>query len=447
MLRSAVRRVPHPHLVLPLVLAQIVLGAVVLEQATVDTPAVREVPAFGRARVAPDLAPVAGAEREAGVRALLAARGAAVRDRDRAAFLATVDPSSTAFLARQAALFDALADVPLDGWEYVLDPDREQPPDPALDAVRGEGWWAPAVSLRYRLAGFDDQPAVEEQWLTLVPRGGRWLVAADDDFAATGAPTTRGLWDSGPVVGVSRSRVLVLGHPGDDALLRQVASSVQAAVPRVSAVWGEDWAQRVVVLVPRTPQELAALVPHGGDLSQIAALATADVAAAPGGLPVGDRVVVNPSTFLRLGPTGRRVVLTHEVTHVASRSATGAAVPTWLVEGLADVVGYRGADVPLSVAARDLQADVRAGRLPQQLPDDDAFDGGSPSLTSVYEQAWLAVSLLVDRYGEARAVELYRAVGRAEDAAGVERAFEEQLGTTLPAFTRAWRASLRARLR
>ncbi len=440
MLRAA----PRAAVVVPLVVLQLLVGSVVLERALTTGPPPGVV-ATGRGRPAPDLRDTAATERTAAVRLLLQTRAAAVRERDRTAFLATVDPQRPAFLARQAALFDALAGVPFAGWEYVLDPAREQPRDEALDRRYGASWWAPGVTLHYRLEGYDDQPAVEQQVLTLVPRGAGWVVAADDDFDAAGERTARGLWDAGPVVAQARSRVLVLGHPGDEPLLREIARIVQASVPRVTGFWGQDWAQRVVVLVPATATELRTLVP-GGDLSQIAALATAQVAQVPDGLPVGDRIVVHPGTFRRLGTVGRQVVLTHEVTHVATRSATGSAAPTWLVEGLADHVGYLGTDVPLRIAARDLQAAVRHGRLPRQLPPDSAFDGAAADLGQAYEQAWLAVELLVERYGAARVVEFYRAVGRASGPAEVDRAYAEQLGTSADAVTRAWRSSLRARL-
>ncbi len=442
--RSAARRA---RVLVPLAAVPLLLGTVLLDRAAEVPDRQPAVAGEVRGRPAPDLDPVDLAAREAGVRELLAARGAAVRGRDREAFLATVDPDATGFRARQAALFDALAEVPLDGWEYVLDPERERPRDPAVDARHGPGWWAPSVRLRYRLTGYDDRSTVEQQWLTLVPRDGRWLVAADDDFAGSGGRTVRGLWDAGPVVAVARPEVLVLGHPGDERLLRTVSRAVAAAVPRVTRVWGEDWSQRVVVLVPSRPEELRDVVEGAGDLSQIAAVAVAAVDDDPGALPVGDRVVVNPTTFARLGPLGRRVVLTHEVTHVATRAATGPAVPGWLVEGMADHVGYRGADVPLSVAARDLRAEVRAGRLPAALPDDAAFSGGAQGLGAAYEQAWLAVELLVERYGEDRVVELYRAIGRVGSAGEVDAVLREQTGTGLAELTSDWRDSLVDRLR
>lgn len=442
-------RLPRPRLLVVLAAASLLLGGVVVlptPARTQATPARTQASTADRGRVAPDLPDDVPAGREAAVRALLAARGAAVRSRDRNAFLSTVDPQAPAFVARQAALFDALHGVPHAGWEYVLDATRERPADPALDRRHGPGWWAPGVSLRYRLAAYDDQPTVEEQALTLVPRADGWKVAADDDFQAVGAGTTRGLWDAGPVVAVRRPGVLVLGHPGNGRLLGEVARTVQAAVPRVSRFWGEDWSRRVVVLVPATQDELDSIVPGGGDLRPFAALATAEAAEAPGGLPVGNRVVVNPSSFLQLGTVGRRVVLTHEVSHVATRPATGPHVPAWLVEGLADHIGYLGTDVPVRIAARDLGEAVRAGRLPEALPPDSAFDGAAPALGQAYEQAWLAVSLLVERYGAKRVVELYRAAGRARTSAEVERALFAQLDTSSAAFTRDWRATLVRRL-
>jgi hypothetical protein len=404
---------------------------------------------------APSASPTTGAyvpvtdERTAAVTALLAARGKAVRARDKAAFLATVDPGATAYRARQGKVFDALRQVPLSGWDYALDTAREQAADPTLDRRYRTSWWAPDVSLRYSLTDYDTVPTVEPQHLTFVLRSGRWLVAADDDFAARGARTTRDLWDGGRVVVVRGARTLVLGHPGSEATMRRLAGEVDAAVPRVSAVWGA-WSRRVVLLVPDSQRELGGLIGSTKDLSQIAAVAMAEIPAGEDGYhPVGDRVIVNPSSFAELGPLGRRVVLTHEVTHVASRSATGPLTPTWLIEGLADHVGYLSVDLPLSVTAAELRRDVRAGRLPSALPTEKAFSADATRLSQAYEQAWLAVGLLVQRYGRARTLAFYKDVGAARSgtsAAAVDGAMRRHFGTSLRAFTASWRGSLRARL-
>jgi hypothetical protein len=367
--------------------------------------------------------------------------------RDEAAFLADVDPAATALRARQAALFAALRPVPISTWTYSLDPTSEQPPDPRLDRLHGAGrWWAPRVLLETALAGVDDRPTVSVQHLTFVERDGRWLLAADDDVAAAGTVTQRALWDQGPVVAERVDGVLVLGRPEDRPLLREVAATTAAAVPRVTAAWGADWRQGVVVLVPGSGAELAELLGSPDDLGAIAGLAVAELGdPSRGEGPTGERILLHPEVFATLSPTGRRLVLTHELTHVATRRATGPAVPTWLAEGYADHVGYSGLSVPLSVAAAALEADVRAGRLPERLPVDADFGPGHPALAQAYEQAWLAVELIAAEHGEDGLLRFYRAVGRdtgADPAAAVERALRAELGTTTAQLTADWRAAL-----
>lgn len=384
--------------------------------------------------------------RTASVRALLHARATAVLRKDRLGFLATVDPLSAAFRGRQAKLVDALHDVPLASWSYELDATHDRAHTAALDAHWGT-WWAPDVTLRYALESFDQRPTVQPQALTFVRRGTRWYVGSDDDFATSGHSTTRDLWDGGAVVVVRGVACLVLSHPGHAALARSLVDDCDAAVPRVSAVWGRGWSRRVVLLVPDTTRELARIVPDSGELGQIAAVATAELLAPSTGYhPVGDRIIVNPSNFRELGSVGRRVVLTHEVTHVASRGASGAQVPTWLVEGLADYVGYQGVRVPLSVSAEELRADVRAGRVPRALPVDAAFAGSRKDLAQTYEQSWLAVVLIARTYGQPALLRLYRDTGADTADGSLGRAMVRDLHTSLLAFTMDWRADLRRRL-
>lgn len=427
------------------------IGAVAL----VDRPTA---PAAGdssaRARVAPDVRGSdpgglqALAERERDVRQLLADRAGALVRRDKRSFLAVVDPAATDLRARQAALFDALREVPLEVWRYRLDVTTERPADAVLDRMYGrDRWWAPDVALEYAIGGYDDRPTVAEHHLTFVKRDGRWLLGADDDFAGVGLPTPRALWDRGPVVSERAGEVLVLGRPGARRLLRNVANLTAAAVPRVDAVWGPGWRRGALVLVPTSGGEMGELLGSEGDLSQIAAVATAELSGSAGEFdPSGDRILVNPDTFSRLGQLGRRVVLTHELAHVATRRATGPAVPAWLAEGFADYIGYQDVDLPLALSARELRKDVRAGRLPTALPQDGDFQGGRGALAQAYEQAWLAVRLLAAQHGEAGLLRFYRAVGARRGgvapADAVEQALRAELGTTTAALTKAWRSSL-----
>lgn len=371
------------------------------------------------------------ADRLRAVSALLDRRADAVRRRDAAAFLATVEPEAGGFRDRQAALAGALASVPLAEWSYAVAPESLR----QRDRTR----WAGRVTLTYRLQGVDDQPVVATQYLLFVQRGAGWLLAADD-VAGLGGRTDRAVWDEGPVVAVRGRRSLVLGHPGSSGL-QELAAELDAAAPRVTAAWGSDWEQQVAAIVPSSAAELARLAPGSGDLTSVAALALV------GRGPAGARILVNPATFPQLSPAGRRIVLTHELTHVATRRATGPVVPAWLVEGLADDVGYEGAGVPVAEAAAELQADVRAGRLPDRLPD--AADFAGPAAAQAYQQAWLAVRLLRATYGRQRLLALYRSLGAApagDPAAALDRALHDELGTSTAALTASWRVALQDRL-
>ena len=228
---------------------------------------------------------------------------------------------------------------------------------------------------------------------------------------------------------------VVLGHPDTATTRRSVAAAVDLAVGRVTAVWGSGWSRRVTVVLPDSQQEATDVVGPAVDLDQLAAVATSD------------RVVLNPRTFLTLTEVGRKLVLTHEVMHLASRAATGPNTPLWLVEGLADYAGYRELGVPLAVAAGQVAAGLRRGAPVTTLPSRTDFDGANPNLAATYEQAWLAVLRIVERYGQDRLLALYRATGAAASPAAADRAFTTVLGTTRVAFEQEWAAHLTATLR
>lgn len=377
----------------------------------------------------------------AAVRELLAARADAVLRRDLAAFLATVDPAARELRARQAAKFDNLLAVPLASWSYRLDPGRETPLPPAVTDVYGVDAWAPTVQLRFALAGFDDVPTVQEQRFLFSRYAGRWYLA--DDGAGTGSAASpdsgpvRNVWDFGPVR-VMRSRsLLVLGHPGGERLMGLVLSAAEVAVPRVGGVL-PGWNRRTVVVVPADATELAAVVEQPGDLSGVAAFASADTPR--DGPPTGKRVVVNPAVFGDLSPVGRQIVLAHEMTHVAVRDVTSRTTPHWLAEGFADYVAYRGARIPIRTAARELADEIEQGQLPDHLPVTADFDSANPRLAQAYQLAWLACRLLAERIGTAALVRLYRRAS--VPGADVDAVLRSEAGMSTVDFVTGWRTYL-----
>ncbi|WP_411138912.1 hypothetical protein [Streptomyces sp. C10] len=415
------------------------------------------------------------------VQRMLDTRARAVERRDAAGFLASVDPRAAGYRDRQRAMFGHLKGVPLTDWHYDLDSTDAFP----LPAVGDRTRLAAKVRLRYRLKGFDSAPVHAVQYLTLTERDGRWLISSDTDGAEAGRSGTRQLWDQGPVQLVRGKYSLVLGGTAQRARLKDLAHRVDQAVPAVSAAWKGKWSQKVVVEAPDSVERMAQLM--GSDdpsvYAGIAAVTTGEAGVST--TAPADRVIINPDAYAELNDLGRRVVLTHETAHVATRTATTAATPLWLSEGFADWAAYRGIRRKAALTAPELTRAAAAGKLPARLPTDEdfGFKAGADRLAKAYEGSWLACRMIAEKWGEAKLIAFYRAAGRsavpvAAGSAGApmeaatagsagprpatpaartghrpkaradrtDRAMRTQLGVGMAEFTRQWRAYVRKQL-
>jgi hypothetical protein len=220
-----------------------------------------------------------------------------------------------------------------------------------------------------------------------------------------------------------REHVVVVG--GASALRAELADLAGRARRAVAREWGP--VDAIVLVPPRTAD--AALLAAPADVRGLAALA-------------GDgHVIVEPAGFARLSAAGRRIVLAHELTHVAAGAATDRGTPRWLLEGFADYVAFRDEGIPPPVAAAELAEEVRAGRVPRELPGPEAF-GPGPRRAQAYQEAWLACRYVAARFGEDRLVALYRLARRGDAGDALRRT----LGLDLAAFTAAWRERVREEL-
>ncbi|MGW8954478.1 hypothetical protein [Streptomyces sp. NPDC055709] len=367
----------------------------------------------------------------------LDARAAAVLRNDEDGYLAALDPAARQLREAGRSELASLADVPLRSWEYRLTDVRRSGDRATVEA-----------ELRYRFDGYDSAPVTADRSLDLTERGGRWYVTADRPGRGEG----QHLWQQGDIEVVRSARSLVLGVGQRPARLREIAADADRAVPAVSAAWPERWAGRVVVLVPASLDAMGRLLgaPAEG-YKGIAAVTTGETG---GSAAVrADRVIVNPEAYGVLGDVGRRVVLTHETAHVATRAHTSATTPVWLSEGFADWAAYRGTGRTAAEAAPELQRAVRRGDPPARLPADAdfAFGADAEALGRAYGSGWLACEFIAERWGEDRLRALYRAVGDAEPREGaqesaLESALNKVLGTSMEAFTADWREYVRERL-
>lgn len=383
----------------------------------------------------------AGDRRAAQVRRLLRKRARAIRAHDRAAFMATVAASGRKFRRAQRRFFTNMTLLPLGAWKYELASGKASSPPRAPQA--GSREWKSPVRVSYRFAGFDKKTVTDKRVLTFAGGKHGWRVAG------VSGRSQRRIWDLGGIHVLRRRHVLVIGLGSHVERLRQMAETMERAVPVVSRVWGGTWSHHAVVLVPATQRQARRLSPNHASLAQITALAT--VASGPGGVPppgTGDRVIVNPQNFAKLSRLGRKVVLRHELAHVATRKFTDDAVPMWLVEGFADYVGYHGVSLSERSVARELTAAVRSGHQPEKLPGREDFDGKSKHLTRAYESAWMACELIAHRHGRRQLVRLYRVAGSGDGPPGQvrQRSLRTVLHTTPGKLTASWRSYVRARL-
>jgi hypothetical protein len=435
------RRWPWALVVVALVLALVAGGTVTwLVTDHRGQPAPEDSSQPTHAALSPSRETDAAVQRQDAASALLAARSKAILGHDKAGFLALIDPASSRFRTSQAMVFDRLSKVPFAGWEYEFE--GEGPTLPADQVARlAKGAFIARVLLRYTFDG-SDSPVEREQFLTMVPRSGDWFLASDE-YTGAGAPSAefgRDIWELGPVTVVKGQSSLVIGEAKASAL-RPYAVQADQAVRDVRAVWKAKWSQRPVVIVPRTQADMALVVGISAKgLKQIAAVTTGYSASGP---TSGDRVVVNPQAWRTLQPLGRRVVMSHEVTHLATRAVTYNSVPIWMSEGFADYVAYEAVDLPVPVVAKHVLDLVRAGKGPRQLPGDVDFDASRGDVTPAYESSWLAVRLIADRFGQRKLVRLYIALAdRHGGPADID--IRETLGISEKKLVTDWRGYLKS---
>ncbi|GAA3654508.1 hypothetical protein GCM10022267_46010 [Lentzea roselyniae] len=173
----------------------------------------------------------------------------------------------------------------------------------------------------------------------------------------------------------------------DGELAARVSGLVDESVAGVADILDITWARRADVVIPATDAELVSLV--GPAFADMAGVAIRDGAT--------QRVVLNRVRAAPLTTLELRVLLRHEITHVATRDLTSDSAPLWLVEGFADWVAFHGLGVPLRQAAPLLTSDVSA------LPT----DFGGPRRDLAYQQAYSIMVYLESKLGERGVVDFF----------------------------------------
>lgn len=384
---------------------------------------------------------------------LLDRRAKALTDQDEQAFLATLDPrADEVFVSTQRRLFRNLTGVPFDEWSYRLRPDD------ALDLTRlpdrvtsspSDELWAPVVDLRYALRGGDVIPTDRPMGYLFARHGDDWYLRSDTALDSLGRRTWRGPWDFSPCVVTTTEHGIVLSHPGSQPMVDRLIRELDPSVAAVSELWPARWSQRVTLMLPDSPGEMRALVGPDFPVESVVAVAVADRVDNKTRTVAGQRVVLSPTGVRGLSIASLRVVLRHEITHLAARADTVDGSPTWLLEGFADYVGYRDSGVTLAEGAPDLAKQVREDGPPTALPDDRAFRSSGSDLDLAYQQSWSIARYVADSHGEKSLIAMYRELAAAGpvSASETDRMLRDVLGVDRAELVRGWQSYLRRMLR
>ncbi|WP_304118183.1 peptidase [Mycolicibacterium bacteremicum] len=202
-----------------------------------------------------------------------------------------------------------------------------------------------------------------------------------------------------------------LGGERSRPLIDRIAAELPGAVDAVTAFWGPDWPREIVVVVTESTEQFRVLA-HGSP--DIAAATTADgMVFAPGAADMTEPAL--------------RIVVRHELFHVAARDRTVASAPVWLTEGVADYVGRPAQPVPPD------------GAQLATLPTDADLQTAGPARSLAYDRAWWFSRFVAERYGAPALRALYlRACGPGHPDAAT--AVQETLGVDLDEVVAQWRA-------
>ncbi len=387
----------------------------------------------------PDVGAEAAVRRSAAGGSLLQRMASAILAGDQNSFSAALDPRAGDFGAQAQQVYDNFRTLPLASivMRYVSD-DPDALPLARRRALGGSEAWLAQVEVSWRLRDFDEQPVRLMVPVTMVTRDGTSYVASFTDQDTSRRP----VWLLGTLRVQRGERSLVVSlDPNAD--LTVYAHQLDRAIEDVSKVLGRKWRRQVVFYLPRTERQMEyVLGAPAGTYARIAAVTTAEADERVAGVPV--RIVGNPPVLNKAGLQGRRIVFTHETTHIAA-NATVSGVPLWLAEGFADYVAFKTVDVSTDAVAKDLFGLVRAGKGPKALADPASFAATASErrLAVAYAGSWLACRLIATDYGEPKLVRFYREVHSSSSPSALDDAFHDVLGTSQQQFVSDWQRYLK----
>ena len=338
-------------------------------------------------------------------------REQALVDGDREAFLATIDPDATDFAETQARWWDNIARLP--ATDFALELGDEG----VMTRVSGAGGLQLPIDFTMRLEGYDEKAVTQPLIYTFVGDEDEVHLSSDRNVQSDAFTGWRPApWDVTAIVVEQTGEVLGIFDAETAGNADAVMEAAGAALEHVDTLVPE-WAGRVTIY---TISDLDAL----DRMSLMDVSGTAGIAF-PVPVHPSRRAVAAYRTVLNPASTqdafSRRVLLRHELTHVALGEADDRS-PQWLVEGAAMYVA--GSSQPVADRKRRRARELGDAKAPQ-LRDGRDFYQVEPEAS--YILAGIVCDYLATTGGPDTLWELMAAF-RARKRADTDQILEREVG-------------------
>jgi hypothetical protein len=191
------------------------------------------------------------------------------------------------------------------------------------------------------------------------------------------------------------------------------------------------------MIIPTTTDELGGIVHDTANLADFVAFVSSGIDETTGWEPGAPRVYIHLDHFRLYNRVGQVGILAHEFNHAITRPLTGPHIPTWIDEGMANVSGGLPA------------FNAKSGPLPTAFPTDDQFVTGSlDDIVRNYDQAQVAIQVLVNEKGRDALARFYDELGSERIVPGTDQYYlslvaKQALGWTIDQWVAEWRKALR----
>jgi hypothetical protein len=372
--------------------------------------------------------------RDAAISSVLENRAAAVKAKDKAGFMGDVDPADETFVKKQESVFGNLIELPLADLAYKLNPtvsfDAKIPT--AVTDRYPNGTRAPGITITYQITSVDQTP-VAVPWVPIFALvDGRWKLVSEVVDKELPSGVGGQPWDAGAIRVEQTGRVVGVFTEGSRDNPRQLLALAESALDRVAKVRPSGWAGKIFLIAvrdrsvfdayfgdapERVDQVAAIAVPHYSDVHEWSNSAEY----------TATRIIFNPD---ELSEDADQLSgdLAHEFTHAAMAPVTSGWTPTWLVEGFAEYVSYKGQRIDPAALKRVLRG----------APTNDLVGGEKFYDEPLnYVTGWLACRMIAEKFGESKLIALYEAF---ETTSGEVTVVDRTLGISRDELIRQWKA-------